>query len=62
MKTYDFAVWTGGLKDGKGSISTQSGALKALSPRLLQPLSGFILRSASGDRANAITTSCSQFG
>ena len=28
MKTSGSAVWSGGLKDGKGSISTQSGALK----------------------------------
>src|SRR3954466_14171490 len=27
-KTSGSAVWSGGLKDGKGSISTQSGALK----------------------------------
>jgi lipoyl-dependent peroxiredoxin len=28
MKTTGSAVWRGGLKDGKGSISTKSGALK----------------------------------
>src|ERR1700694_4169914 len=28
MKTYGSAVWQGGLKDGKGAISTKSGALK----------------------------------
>lgn len=28
MKTYGSAVWQGGIKDGKGAISTQSGALK----------------------------------
>jgi lipoyl-dependent peroxiredoxin len=28
MKTYGSAVWKGGLKDGKGAISTHSGALK----------------------------------
>jgi lipoyl-dependent peroxiredoxin len=28
MKTFGSAVWKGGLKDGKGAISTQSGALK----------------------------------
>lgn len=31
------AVWSGGLKDGKGAISTQSGALDAhpyVSPRV----------------------------
>ncbi len=28
MKNSGSAVWSGGLKDGKGSISTQSGALK----------------------------------
>lgn len=28
MSTYGSAVWTGGLKDGKGAISTKSGALK----------------------------------
>jgi lipoyl-dependent peroxiredoxin len=28
MKTYGSAAWQGGLKDGKGSISTKSGALK----------------------------------
>jgi osmotically inducible protein OsmC len=28
MKNYGSAVWKGGLKDGKGTISTQSGALK----------------------------------
>ncbi|WP_165228278.1 OsmC family protein [Aquisphaera insulae] len=27
MKTYGSAVWQGGLKDGKGAISTRSGAL-----------------------------------
>jgi len=29
MKTNGSAVWQGGLKDGKGAISTQSGALAA---------------------------------
>jgi len=28
MSTYGSAVWAGGLKDGKGAISTKSGALK----------------------------------
>lgn len=28
MKTHGIAVWQGGIKDGKGAISTQSGALK----------------------------------
>jgi len=28
MSTYGSAVWSGGIKDGKGAISTQSGALK----------------------------------
>ena len=28
MSTYGTAVWHGGLKDGKGAISTKSGALK----------------------------------
>jgi len=28
MKNFGTAVWRGGLKDGKGAISTQSGALK----------------------------------
>ena len=28
MKTHGSAVWQGGLKDGKGAISTRSGALK----------------------------------
>ena len=28
MKTNGSAVWQGGLKDGKGAISTKSGALK----------------------------------
>ncbi len=28
MSTFGTAVWRGGLKDGKGSISTKSGALK----------------------------------
>jgi osmotically inducible protein OsmC len=28
MSTFGSAVWSGGLKDGKGSISTKSGALK----------------------------------
>ncbi|MCK9915759.1 OsmC family protein [Microbacteriaceae bacterium K1510] len=28
MSTYGMAVWSGGLKDGKGAISTKSGALK----------------------------------
>lgn len=28
MTTYGAAVWKGGLKDGKGAISTKSGALK----------------------------------
>jgi osmotically inducible protein OsmC len=27
MSTYGSAVWSGGLKDGKGAISTKSGAL-----------------------------------
>src|SRR6266566_204942 len=29
MKTHGSAVWQGGIKDGKGAISTKSGALKA---------------------------------
>jgi osmotically inducible protein OsmC len=28
MKTHGSAVWSGGIKDGKGAISTASGALK----------------------------------
>jgi osmotically inducible protein OsmC len=28
MKTYGSAAWQGGIKDGKGAISTASGALK----------------------------------
>ncbi|MBW6418112.1 OsmC family peroxiredoxin [Celeribacter sp. PS-C1] len=28
IKKYGTAEWSGGLKDGKGSVSTQSGALK----------------------------------
>jgi hypothetical protein len=28
MKTHGTAVWQGGIKDGKGAISTKSGALK----------------------------------
>src|SRR5438094_348500 len=28
MKTYGAAAWQGGIKDGKGAISTRSGALK----------------------------------
>src|SRR6476659_4505452 len=28
MKNFGTAVWRGGLKDGKGAISTRSGALK----------------------------------
>jgi osmotically inducible protein OsmC len=28
MKTHGSAVWSGGIKDGKGAISSQSGALK----------------------------------
>src|SRR5437867_8616361 len=28
MKTYGAAAWQGGIKDGKGGISTKSGALK----------------------------------
>lgn len=28
MKTQGSAVWSGGIKDGKGAISTKSGALK----------------------------------
>jgi osmotically inducible protein OsmC len=28
MKTHGSAVWSGGIKDGKGAISTKSGALK----------------------------------
>nr|WP_238119624.1 MULTISPECIES: OsmC family protein [unclassified Xanthobacter] len=29
MKTFGKAVWSGGIKDGKGAISTASGALSA---------------------------------
>lgn len=29
MKTFGSAVWAGGLKDGKGAISTKSGALES---------------------------------
>jgi hypothetical protein len=32
------AVWRGGLKDGKGSISTESGALKGYPYGFRQPL------------------------
>ena len=28
MKKFGTAVWRGGLKDGKGAVSTESGALK----------------------------------
>src|SRR6202051_2323300 len=28
MQTHGSAIWSGGLKDGKGAISTHSGALK----------------------------------
>jgi hypothetical protein len=28
MQTHGSAVWHGGIKDGKGAISTKSGALK----------------------------------
>jgi osmotically inducible protein OsmC len=28
MKTHGSAVWQGGIKDGKGAISTKSGAFK----------------------------------
>lgn len=28
MKTHGSAVWQGGLKDGKGAISTKGGALR----------------------------------
>jgi osmotically inducible protein OsmC len=28
MSTYGSAIWSGGIKDGKGAISTKSGALK----------------------------------
>lgn len=28
MKTHGSAIWRGGIKDGKGAISTNSGALK----------------------------------
>ena len=28
MSTFGSAIWSGGIKDGKGSISTKSGALK----------------------------------
>ncbi|MES2259678.1 MAG: OsmC family protein [Pseudomonadota bacterium] len=28
MKAHGSAVWSGGIKDGKGAISTQSGAMK----------------------------------
>ena len=28
MKTHGSAVWQGGIKDGKGAISTKSGAMK----------------------------------
>ena len=38
MKTHGSAVWQGGIKDGKGAISTKSGALKELSVWLQQPL------------------------
>ena len=40
MKNSGSAVWKGGLKDGKGAISTQSGALEGISLRLRQPLRG----------------------
>jgi lipoyl-dependent peroxiredoxin len=28
IKRHDSAVWAGGIKDAKGAISTESGALK----------------------------------
>ena len=36
MKTDGSAVWSGGIKDGKGAISTKSGALKEY-PTLTTP-------------------------
>ena len=33
MTTYGTAKWQGGLKDGKGAISTKSGALSDYEPR-----------------------------
>ena len=33
MKTYGVAAWQGGIKDGKGAISTRSGALNARNDR-----------------------------
>ena len=37
MKKWGTAVWHGGIKDGKGAISTESGALKNCL-RFQQPL------------------------
>jgi len=31
------AAWSGGIKDGRGSISTESGALQGLDPGGLSP-------------------------
>ena len=38
IKRKGSAAWQGGLKDGKGTISTESGALECLSLRLRRPL------------------------
>ena len=40
MMTFGGAVWEGGIKDGKGAISTKSGALDKISIRFRQPLRG----------------------
>jgi len=37
MKRFGSAAWNGGLREGKGSVSTESRALK-LSLHVLQPL------------------------
>ena len=38
MKRFGSAAWNGGLREGKGSVSTESRALESLSLHLLQPL------------------------
>ena len=55
MKTYGAAAWQGGIQDGKGAISTRSGALKeywiviscACGAKIARSIPATILRSLS---------------
>ena len=51
MKRFGSATWNGGLREGKGSVSTESGDIP------VAQIAGWRLRCAHTQRINAIGTS-----